>query len=59
MNLRQKKKRIKKKWGLNRIPKGTDIFLIDSCAVYIQKELSRRVWERMEHALIYGEQNDG
>ena len=55
MNIRQKKKQIKKRWHLKRIPKGTDVLLLDSYFMYVKKELTRRVAERLDHVLLYGE----
>lgn len=57
MNLRQKKKKIKKRRRLDKVPKDVDIFRVNALCEYIQKELSRRVWEKFENDLLYGEQN--
>lgn len=53
-NKRIYKKRLKKRYGIKTFPKGVDIKWISKYVTYIQDELTRRVYEKLDNAILYG-----
>ena len=54
MNKRLYKKRLKKRYGIKTLPTGVDIKWISKYVTYIQDELTRKVYEKLDNAILYG-----
>ena len=54
MNKRIYKKRLKKRYGIKTVPKGVDIKWLGKFLAYIQDELTKRVYEKVDNAILYG-----
>ena len=59
MNFRQKKKKIKKRWRLQKVPKGIDLIRFDRELQYMQWMLSKIIAEKLDVAILEGNLMDG
>lgn len=59
MNFRQKKKKIKKRWRLQKVPYGVDLIRLDRELEYMQVMLSKITVKKLDNMILYGEKNDG
>ena len=59
MNFRQKKKKIKKRWRLQKVPKGVDLIRLDRELHYMQWALSKTIAEKLNVAILEGNLRDG
>lgn len=61
MNFRQKKKKIKKRWRLQKVkvPKGVDLIRLDRELEYMQVMMSKIIVKKLDNMILYGEKNDG
>lgn len=61
MNFQQKKKKIKKRWGLQKVkvPKGVDLIRLDRELEYMQVMMSKIIVKKLDNMILYGEKNDG
>lgn len=57
MNFRQKKKKIKKRWRLQKVkvPKGVDLIRLDRELQYMQWMFSKIIVKELDNMILYGE----
>lgn len=55
MNFRQKKKKIKKRWGLKKVSKGVDLIILDKDLQGMHWMLSKIIAEILDNPILNGE----
>ena len=54
MTDRLRKKRFKKRWHINRVSRNANIKRADKELRFLQAQITKRLGEALEHAILYG-----